>query len=83
MIDWLKDHTPSPRALAVFMLVFQAASVLIWLTMTVVAEITPLRGSIAYLTFVSNWALLAASLAGVVAAMSALRAEQRVEDEAD
>lgn len=58
------------------MLVFQAGSVVVWLAMTVVVEVTPLRTSIAYLSFVSNWALLASSLAGVVAAMSALRAEQ-------
>lgn len=76
MIDWLRDHTPSPRTLTVMMLVFQAGSVVVWLAMTVVVEVTPLRTSIAYLSFVSNWALLASSLAGVVAAMSALRAEQ-------
>jgi hypothetical protein len=71
---------PSPRQLAKFMLVFQACSVAVWLTMTVITQLTALKQSIGYLTFVSNWALFASSLAGVVAAMSALRAEQHEEN---
>jgi hypothetical protein len=62
------------------MLVFQAVSVVAWLGMTITAQLTSLKTSINYLTFVSNWALFASSLAGVVAAMSALRAEQHEEN---
>jgi hypothetical protein len=73
----LRDRLPSPHTAAVFMLGFQLVSLVLWITMTVIVELSSsLQHSLPYLVFVSNWALVSASLAGVVAGMSALWAER-------
>jgi hypothetical protein len=64
------------RKMALVALVWSLINLVVWIGATVYVQThSSAQHSLAYLTFVSNYALVSSSFAGVVAALSALWSE--------